>query len=40
MIDFTNTINVCAKNGDRLTDDAQYLYDFDIYASSYGLFKN
>lgn len=39
MIDFIDTINVCAKNGDRLTDDAQYLYDFDRYASSYALSK-
>jgi len=39
MIDFTDTINVCAKNGDRLTDDARYLHDFDRYASSYALSK-
>lgn len=35
----SQSIQICKKNGKRLLEDAEYLYDFDRYASAYGLAK-
>jgi AbiV family abortive infection protein len=38
-MDFFSAIKICKKNGERLLEDAEYLYDFERYASAYGLAK-
>jgi len=38
-MELTRSIEICKKNGARLLEDAEYLYDFDRYASAYGLAK-
>lgn len=35
----SQSIKVCEKNGNRLLEDAEYLYDLDKFASAYGLAK-
>jgi len=32
-------VKICGNNGDRLLEDAEYLYDLGRYASAYGLAK-
>lgn len=36
---FGKTVRTCIKNGDRLLEDAKYLFDFESYASAYVLAK-
>lgn len=38
-MELLQSIKVCEKNGVRLLEDSEYLYDFDRYASAYGLAK-
>lgn len=38
-MELSQSIKICIKNGNRLLDDAEYLHDFDRYASAYGLAK-
>jgi len=38
-MELSQSIKVCEKNGYRLLEDSKYLYDFDRYASAYGLAK-
>ncbi|TSC55126.1 MAG: hypothetical protein LiPW30_592 [Parcubacteria group bacterium LiPW_30] len=35
----SQSIKVCEKNGNRLLEDSEYLFDLDRYASAYGLAK-
>jgi AbiV family abortive infection protein len=37
MLKLTQTIQACVKNGDRLSEDAEYLFDFEKYVSAYAL---
>lgn len=38
-MELSQSINICRNNGDRLLEDAKHLYDFDRYASAYGIAK-
>jgi AbiV family abortive infection protein len=38
-MEFIQSIRICEKNGNRLLEDAEYLYDYQRYASAYGLAK-
>ena len=38
-MELSQSIKICENNGNRLLEDAKYLYDFDRFASAYGLAK-
>jgi AbiV family abortive infection protein len=38
-VELSQSVKICENNGNRLLEDAEYLYGFESYASAYGLAK-